>query len=109
MLKDSKGLFDVITNNSMTSERRLMIDLLADLQAYSRMEISDNGLVRTHYNPADTKVLRCDALESVLELGKVGPRGTVGDPHNTRKLRKADQQRLLARGTGEKNSGRRRQ
>lgn len=53
MLTDSKGLFDVITKHSMTSERRLMIDLLAARQAYARMEISDIGLGRTHNNPAD--------------------------------------------------------
>lgn len=73
MLTDSKGLFDVITKNSITSERRLMIDLLAARQAYSRLEISDIGLVRTQYNPADafTKVGRCSALERMLDLGVI--------------------------------------
>lgn len=57
----------------MTSERRLMIDLLAASEAYSRLEISDIGLVRTHHNPADalTKVGRCNALERIIELGVV--------------------------------------
>lgn len=73
MLTDSKGLFDIITKNSITSERRLMIDLLAARQAYSRMEISDIGLVHTHHNPADafTKVGNCAALERLVEIGVI--------------------------------------
>lgn len=57
----------------MTSERRLMIDILAARQAYSRMDIFDISLVRTHHNPSDafTKVGSCDALERVLELGVI--------------------------------------
>lgn len=52
----------------MTSERRLMIDLLAARQEYSRLEISDIGLVRTHYNPPDPfkKIGRYDALERIV-------------------------------------------
>lgn len=73
MLTDSIGLLDVITKTLMTSERRLMIDIFAARQAYSRREISDINLVRTHHNSADAfiKVRKCVELERLIELGNI--------------------------------------
>ena len=67
MLTDSKQMFDVITKASQTTERRLMIDIVATREAYNNYEISNVGLIATEYNPADglTKIAHCPALESI--------------------------------------------
>ena len=53
MLTNSKSLFDFITNSSITTECRLMIDIKAVCEAYKSMLISDVGLLRSHKYPAD--------------------------------------------------------
>ena len=53
MLTDSRGLFDMITRNSYSAERRLMIDMAATRQAYRRREIDGVAHVAGADNPAD--------------------------------------------------------
>lgn len=50
ILTDSKSLSDVITKSSITSEKRLMIDIDAVRNAYLENEISDLGHARSEYN-----------------------------------------------------------
>lgn len=72
MFTDSKSLFDVFTKCSQTKERRLMIDLQAVRDAYSRHQITNIGHVCGRNNPADemTKIERCEALNHLLRTGK---------------------------------------
>ena len=53
MYTDSKQLFDVLTKSTYPTERRLMIDVAAARESYTRFEISNIGLVRGDVNPAD--------------------------------------------------------
>ena len=53
MFTDSKQLFDVITKATYPTERRLMIDVAAARECYTRFEISNIALVRGDDNPAD--------------------------------------------------------
>jgi Reverse transcriptase (RNA-dependent DNA polymerase) len=73
ILTDSRSLFDVITRNSATSERRLMIDVSATRQAYERHETSDVGFIRTSNNPADALTKRGynAALMDILTTGRL--------------------------------------
>ena len=73
MLTDSKSLFDVITKNSSTTEKRLMIDIASARESYGRLEISNIGLVRSEHNIADamTKPKKCAALNYVVTDGKL--------------------------------------
>lgn len=52
MLIDSKALFDVITSNRNTAERRLMIDIFAARQPNGRHETDNIGLVAGEDNIA---------------------------------------------------------
>lgn len=71
IITDSKSLFDVITQCSNTSERRLMIDLEAVREAYESHSISNVGFVRGPNNPADglTKSGNCPPLIDILKTG----------------------------------------
>lgn len=65
---DSKQLFDALTKGKQTTERRLMIEIMAARQAYRRFEIAAIGLVRGEDNPADglSKVNDNGALQRLL-------------------------------------------
>ena len=71
MFTDSKSLFHVVTRNSSTLEKRLMIDIASTREAYKRGEIAQIGHVRSEHNPADafTKECKCPSLEEILETG----------------------------------------
>lgn len=71
MLTDSKSLFDIITKNSHTSEKRLQIDIQVIREAYEKHEISDVGFIRSENNPADafTKLQYNRALSKIMEKG----------------------------------------
>jgi hypothetical protein len=71
ILTDSKGLFDVVTRNSLARERLLNIDIVATQQAYSLEDISDIGLIMSEDNRADafTKRGQCNALRRVNTSG----------------------------------------
>lgn len=70
MFTDSKSLFDIITKCSSTTEKRLMIDIRSVQEGYETQEISDMGLVRSEFNPADclTKVAHNQVMESIMNL-----------------------------------------
>ncbi len=72
MCTDSKISFDLITECSLTQERRLMIDQQALRDAYNLHEISNVVFIRGPNNPADgmAKPLKCDPLNSLLRSGK---------------------------------------
>lgn len=58
MVTDSKVLFDFITGNQYTTEKRLMVDIAAVREAYNDGVIENIGFIRREYNAADalTKV-----------------------------------------------------
>lgn len=68
MFTDSKSLFDVLTKCSITTEKRLMIDIKTVREAYDRQEVSDVGFLRSEFKAADTftKVGHNKALANVL-------------------------------------------
>lgn len=53
MYTDSKQLFDAMTRGKHTSERRLMIEIMAVRQAYRKLEIAGVALVSGDTNPAE--------------------------------------------------------
>jgi hypothetical protein len=73
IFRESLSLFDVITKATVTTERRLMIDLEVVKDAYAKREIEMLGFIRTFSNPADalTKVGRCTTLESILCAARI--------------------------------------
>lgn len=68
ILTDSASLYHVMTRATLTTERRLIIDLMAARESYARGEISDIGLIRSQYNPADelTKDTDCSRLLAIM-------------------------------------------
>ena len=71
ILTDSLQMFDVISKASSTTERRLIIDIVAAREAYNRQEISNVGLVLSEHNIADglTKIKPNKALDQLLKTG----------------------------------------
>ena len=72
MNTDSKQLFGVITRVAHTTEKRLMVEIMAAKEACNRHEISNVGLVSRDSNPADglTKPKICTQLNDLLYRGK---------------------------------------
>lgn len=70
---NSKRLFDVITKNSTTTDKRLIIDIQPIREAYLCMEIHDIDWIRSEHNPADalTKVKENPILNAILEEGAI--------------------------------------
>ena len=54
LLTDSKSLFDIIGKGSRTSEKLVMLEIHATLQAYQVHEIWKIGFVRSAGNIADS-------------------------------------------------------
>lgn len=52
-LTDSKCLLDALTSNKGTAEGKIMLDIFAAEQGYSRREIDNIGLIRIEVNLAD--------------------------------------------------------
>lgn len=50
---DLKQLFDATTRGEHSTERRLMVDILAARQAYRRFEIEGVALIKVDVNLAD--------------------------------------------------------
>lgn len=78
MMTDSRGLFGMVTRNSYSAERRLMIDMAAIRQAYQRRDIDGIARVSGASNPADamTKVVQNGHL-----LDLIAGRMTVAATH----------------------------
>jgi hypothetical protein len=72
MLTDSKMLFDIITGNKYTTEKRLMADA-SILEAYNDRKISNIALIRSEHNAADamTKIAQNAALQEILHAHRV--------------------------------------
>lgn len=70
---DSKSLFDVITKNTTTTEKTLMIDIKALREAYIRMDIKDVAWIKREHNPADalTKVKEKSVLNKIIDDGVI--------------------------------------
>jgi hypothetical protein len=68
ILTDSNALFDILTRNKSSTERRLMVDVAAVREAYHDLTISNVGLINSIHNPADgmTKVGCNQALLKLL-------------------------------------------
>jgi hypothetical protein len=73
MLTDSKMLFDVITGNKYTTEKRLMADIASIREAYNDRTISNAALFRSEHNAADamTKIAQNAALQEILHTHRV--------------------------------------
>lgn len=54
MLTDSKQVFNGVIKGRKTTEKRVMLDILATRGAYRRFEFCCIGFVRGEQNPADT-------------------------------------------------------
>jgi hypothetical protein len=50
-----------------------MIDIAVSREAYNRQDLSDIGLVRSEFNPADafTKAGNCQILDAILRTGRL--------------------------------------
>jgi hypothetical protein len=68
MLTAYQALLNVLIRNKTTTERHLMVDVAATMPAYHSMIISNIGLIKSCYNPADglTKVGCNPAPENLL-------------------------------------------
>jgi hypothetical protein len=73
MLTDSQALFDVISKNLRTTERRLELDILAARKAYAAREMNNILLIDSSVNPADglTKLKPNDALILLMRCHRV--------------------------------------
>ena len=69
MFTDSKQLFDVITKNTFTAEKRLMIDVYSIRNAFNARDITNVGHVKSENNPADpfTKLCSNKCLTGLIE------------------------------------------
>lgn len=88
MLTDPKIIFDLMTKISSTSEKGLMIDILAVREAFSNHDISDVGYATSDNNPADSfkNVKNFDAFhpnlftfKRILDSQKLGIRNSMRD------------------------------
>ena len=70
---DSKSLYDLLTKLGTTSEKRLMIDIMALRQSYERREIVEIIWIDGPTNPADamTKGKPCQALTDLIDTNKI--------------------------------------
>ena len=70
---DSYSLYDCLVKLGTTTEKRLMIDLMALRQSYERREISEVRWIRGEDNPADamTKATANAALERLVTTNRL--------------------------------------
>jgi len=70
---DSEILFDIITRNKMTTEKRLMIDIKAIRESYNERELSNIALIASEDNPADamTKMKSNSSLLSLMKTNTI--------------------------------------
>lgn len=80
MFTDSKSVFDVITLNTTTSEKRLMVDIRAIREAYDRMDIDAVAWIRSELKTADylPKVKENGVLNSIIDEGWLSIRSSSG-------------------------------
>ena len=70
---DNKSLFDVVTRNSVTTEKRLMLNIRSVREAYQDLDLNDMAWIRSEYNPADalTKVKENTVLNTAIDFGVI--------------------------------------
>lgn len=73
---DSKSLFDVITRNKKTTEKRLMVDVIAMREVYVKMEIDDMRWIRSERNPSDA----LNQVKDNLILNHIIDQGMIEHP-----------------------------
>lgn len=68
LMTDSRGLFDMISRISHSSEKRLMIDIAALRGAYRRKEIDSIAHIQGKSNPSNAliKITHSDALNCLM-------------------------------------------
>lgn len=68
---DLESLFKDIVKSINTTEKCLMIYIMAEREAYNASEISDVGWIKSEDNPADSlsKEKRCSLHERLLDTG----------------------------------------
>ncbi len=74
MLTDNKGLFDLITKSSNSTEKRFMLDICAARESSRSGEIEHIGLVPSSANIADTFTkprADCSALTESVRTGQL--------------------------------------
>lgn len=71
MVPDSESIFNIIIKESVSSEKRLIVDIKIARQEYYRGGISDVGWIKTTDNLDNglTKFSWCQALESFVDTG----------------------------------------
>ena len=94
MYTDSLSLFDVLTKASMTTEKRLMIDIQCIKDFSRKMEVDDIAYVKSEYDIADplTKIRLDSILIDTLRSNKLNHpvgqwmnRGKVSKAHDFKK------------------------
>ena len=73
IITDSEILFNILTRRRLTTERRMMVDLLATRNAYANQEISNILLIPSEFNPADalTKLKHNNSLRRLIETAVI--------------------------------------
>ena len=73
MITDSQILFNILTRRRLTTERRMMVDLLATRNSYANREISNILLIPSEFNPAEalTKIRANPALKRLMATGLI--------------------------------------
>jgi hypothetical protein len=73
ILTDSRPLFDVLICAKFTTEKRLMIDISAAREGFTRRDITNVCLIRSEHNVADamTKLASNAALLHILKSNRV--------------------------------------
>ncbi len=79
LLTDSRSLYDCLVKLEITSEKRLMIDLMCLRQSYERREITKIRRIDDDFNFADamTKINSCQTLTKLIDTNIIDLRTTA--------------------------------
>jgi hypothetical protein len=79
LLIDSRSLYDCLVKLEITSEKRLMIDLMCFRQSYERREITKIRWIDDDFNLADamTKINSCQILTKFIDTNIIDLRTTA--------------------------------
>ncbi len=79
LLTDSRSLYDCLVKLDITSEKRLMIDLMCLRQSYERREITKIRWIDEDTNSIDamTKINSCQTLTKLIETNIIDLRTTA--------------------------------
>jgi hypothetical protein len=79
LLTDSRSLYDCLVKLEITSEKRLMIDLMCLRQSYERREITKIRWIDEDTNSVDamTKINSCQALTKLIDTNIIDLRTTA--------------------------------